>query len=92
VGIRETLGRWTARAKAEFLILRRIARHPRAPRSVKWLAGALAAYALSPIDLIPDFIPILGHLDEAILLPLGIYLIFKLTPPDVIEDCRRVSA
>lgn len=64
------------------------ARDPRTPWHVRLLALAIAAYALSPIDLIPDFIPVLGYLDDVILLPLGIVLVIKLTPPDVIEASR----
>ena len=64
------------------------ARDPRTPFSVRLLALAIAAYALSPIDLIPDFIPVLGHLDDVVLLPLGIVLVIKLTPAIVIEESR----
>lgn len=49
----------------------------------------MVAYALSPVDLIPDFIPILGYLDDVILLPLGIYLTLRLIPHQVISDCRQ---
>jgi len=55
-------------------------KHPATPRPVKWLAIAVVAYALSPIDLIPDFIPVLGLLDDVIIVPLGILLVVKLTP------------
>lgn len=64
-------------------------RDPRAPWSARLLALALAAYALSPIDLIPDFVPVLGYLDEAILLPAGIWLCLRLMPPDLVADGRR---
>jgi uncharacterized membrane protein YkvA (DUF1232 family) len=64
------------------------ARDPRTPWQVRGLALAIAAYALSPIDLIPDFIPVLGYLDDVILLPLGIFLVIKLTPAEVIEASR----
>lgn len=56
---------------------------------VKLLATCAIAYALSPIDLIPDFIPVLGLLDDLILLPLAIMLILKLIPSDIMDDCRR---
>ncbi len=56
---------------------------------VKFLAICAIAYALSPIDLIPDFIPVLGLLDDLILLPLAITLILKLIPTDIMNDCRR---
>lgn len=64
------------------------ARDPRTPAAVRLLALAVAAYALSPVDLIPDFIPVLGYLDDVILLPLGILLVIRLTPPQVIADSR----
>lgn len=64
------------------------ARDPRTPILVRMLALTIAAYAISPIDLIPDVIPVVGHLDDMILLPLGILLVIKLTPKDVIEASR----
>ncbi|KAA0889871.1 DUF1232 domain-containing protein [Oryzomonas rubra] len=65
-----------------------IARDSRTPLLVKLLALTIAAYALSPIDLIPDFIPIIGYVDDLILLPLGILMVIKLTPPEVIDAGR----
>lgn len=70
----------TARLATHLLALWKLFKHPDTPRGVKLLAVALIAYAVSPIDLIPDFIPILGMLDDVILLPLGIALVVKLTP------------
>jgi uncharacterized membrane protein YkvA (DUF1232 family) len=64
------------------------ARDPRTPILVRTLALLVAAYALSPIDLIPDFIPIIGYLDDLILIPLGLALVVRLTPPEVIESAR----
>ena len=61
----------------------------RLPWYAKVLATLIIAYALSPIDLIPDFIPVLGLLDDIALLPLGIALLIKIIPPDVMEQCRR---
>jgi uncharacterized membrane protein YkvA (DUF1232 family) len=61
-------------------------RHPRTPWHTKALAMVVLGYALSPIDLIPDFIPLLGHVDDIILIPLGIYLVKKLVPPQVWEE------
>jgi len=69
------------RLKVLLLALWKLQRHPDTPRVVRWLSLALLAYALSPIDLIPDFIPVLGLLDELVLVPLGVALIVKLTPP-----------
>ncbi len=74
-----------SRANRAWLALRLLAlwklfRHPATPRAAKWLAAAVVAYAVSPIDLIPDFIPVLGLLDDLLLLPLGIALVIRLTP------------
>lgn len=63
-------------------------RDPRVPRVAKLLIVLVVAYALSPIDLIPDFIPVLGYLDDMLLLPLGIALAIRLMPRDVWEDCK----
>jgi uncharacterized membrane protein YkvA (DUF1232 family) len=79
---------WAAALKKDVLTLWFCARHPRTPVPVKILALSLAAYALSPIDLIPDFIPILGYLDELILLPMGIALCLRLVPRAVLAECR----
>jgi uncharacterized membrane protein YkvA (DUF1232 family) len=64
------------------------ARHPRTPWYAKALLLAIVAYAVSPIDLIPDFLPVIGLLDDVILLPLGIALALKMIPRAVIEECR----
>jgi uncharacterized membrane protein YkvA (DUF1232 family) len=64
------------------------ARDPRVPWHAKAVAGAVAAYALSPIDLIPDFIPVLGYLDDLILVPLGILLAVKLVPDQLMAEFR----
>lgn len=64
------------------------ARDPETPLVVRLLALAMAAYAFSPIDLIPDFIPVLGYLDDLVILPLGIMLVVKLTPGEVIVASR----
>ncbi len=63
-------------------------RHPRTPWYAKVLAAVVVAYAFSPIDLIPDFIPFLGYLDDLILVPLGIALVIKMIPADVMNACR----
>lgn len=64
------------------------ARDPRLPWPLRWLVLAIAAYALSPIDLIPDFIPVRGYLDDLILVPLGVALVVRLTPPAILADAR----
>ena len=81
-----------AALKRETLALYLAARDPRTPWHARVVVAAVAAYALSPIDLIPDFIPILGLLDDAILLPLGITLALRLIPAEVIEDSRARAA
>ena len=63
-------------------------RDPRVPWYAKVLAIAVAAYALSPIDLIPDFIPIVGYLDDLVLVPLGVWLVVSLIPDEVMVECR----
>jgi uncharacterized membrane protein YkvA (DUF1232 family) len=70
----------TARLATHLLALWKLFRHPETPRLAKLVAVLVLAYALSPIDLIPDFVPVLGLLDDLILLPLGIALAVKLTP------------
>jgi uncharacterized membrane protein YkvA (DUF1232 family) len=79
---------WAAALKRDALVLWFAARDPRAPWYAKWLAVFIVAYALSPIDLIPDFIPIVGYLDDIILLPAAIWLALKLMPREVLLDAR----
>ncbi len=67
------------------------ARDPETPFMAKLLALLVAAYAISPIDLIPDFIPVLGYLDDLILVPLGIMLVLRLVPAEVMQRCRLTS-
>ena len=74
--------------KSEVYALYAAMRDPRTPWYAKLLIVAIVAYALSPIDLIPDFIPVLGFLDDLLLLPLGIVLAVKMIPPEVMRDCR----
>lgn len=79
---------WARGLKRDIITLWHAARDPRVPLAAKIIAGTVAAYALSPIDLIPDFVPVIGWLDELILLPLGIALAIKLIDPDVLQDLR----
>ncbi|MGI9175537.1 MAG: YkvA family protein [Rhodothermales bacterium] len=80
--------RWARTLRAESVALYLAARDPRTPWYAKALAGAVAAYALSPIDLIPDFVPVLGYLDDLLVLPAGIALAVRLVPKTVMEDAR----
>lgn len=64
------------------------ARDPRTPWYAKFIAAFVVGYALSPIDLIPDFIPIIGYLDDIVLIPIGLWIAMRLIPREVIEDCR----
>lgn len=64
----------------------------RVPWYARILAGLTVAYAFSPIDLIPDFVPILGYLDDLIIVPLGIWVVLKMIPPQVLAECREKAA
>tara|TARA_R110002049_G_scaffold237307_8_gene410406 strand:+ start:1548 stop:1931 length:384 start_codon:yes stop_codon:yes gene_type:complete len=68
------------------------ARHPEMPILVRLLAIIVAAYALSPIDLIPDFIPVIGYLDDLIIIPLGLALVIRFTPPGVMKSAQLKAA
>jgi uncharacterized membrane protein YkvA (DUF1232 family) len=78
--------------KGEIHALYFAARDPRTPWYAKAMIAGVVAYALSPIDLIPDFVPLLGYLDDLLLLPIGIYLALKLVPAEVLSDARRHAA
>ena len=79
---------WASGLKRDAHAIYLASRDPRVPWYAKALAIAVAGYALSPIDLIPDFIPIIGYLDELILLPLGIWLVVSLIPPEIMVEYR----
>lgn len=85
------LKRWARLVRRDIHALWFAARDARTPWHAKVLALAIAAYALSPIDLIPDFIPVLGYLDDAILLPLGILLAVRMVPRAVMAACRAMA-
>ena len=76
------------RLKTEVYALYLASKHPRTPWYAKVLAVLIIGYALSPIDLIPDFIPVVGYLDDLILVPLGITLLIRIIPGDILEECR----
>jgi uncharacterized membrane protein YkvA (DUF1232 family) len=80
---------WAQRLKVETYALYLTARHPGVPWYARVLAGLVAAYAFSPIDLIPDFIPVLGYLDDLLIVPLGIFFTLKLVPAPILEVCRK---
>ena len=84
----ENLKRRAQRLKAELTVLYQAYRDPRTPLTAKVAMVFVLAYALSPIDLIPDFIPILGYLDDLLLLPLGIALALRLVPRHILEEHR----
>jgi uncharacterized membrane protein YkvA (DUF1232 family) len=83
---------WAHRVRRDVVALHLAARDPRVPWPAKAVAVCVAAYALSPIDLIPDFIPVLGYLDEVVILPLGILLAVRLVPPDLMAEHRAGAA
>ncbi|HEX9465315.1 MAG TPA: YkvA family protein [Alphaproteobacteria bacterium] len=87
-GISATLRSWAGRLKRDALTVWLIGRDPRVPWPVKALALGVAAYAFSPIDLIPDFVPVLGYLDDLIVVPLGVWLVIRLTPTQVLAELR----
>jgi uncharacterized membrane protein YkvA (DUF1232 family) len=80
---------WAKRIKRDAMTLWFAKSHPRTPWVAKALGVFVVAYALSPIDLIPDFIPVLGYLDDVILLPVLIWITVRLLPADVLAECRH---
>lgn len=83
-----SLRRWARELKLQTLVVYFAARDPRTPRLARVLALGIAAYALSPVDLIPDFIPVLGLLDDLIIVPLGLMLVLRMVPADVLASSR----
>jgi len=93
--IKESLNKlklWAKRLKTDIYALYVAMRDTRTPVYVRWFAIIVVAYALSPIDLIPDFIPVIGLLDDLILLPIGIALLKKMIPPDVMAYSQHRAA
>jgi uncharacterized membrane protein YkvA (DUF1232 family) len=84
----QTLRRWAKLLKGDIIALWFACRHPQTPWYAKLFVVLVVAYAFSPIDLIPDFIPILGFVDDAILLPIGIWIALKLVPAPVMAESR----
>ena len=82
------LREWARELKRQTLVVYFAARDPRTPWLARLLALGIAAYALSPIDLIPDFIPVLGYLDDLVIVPLGLMLVLRLIPADVLASLQ----
>jgi uncharacterized membrane protein YkvA (DUF1232 family) len=87
----DTAKTWARRIKRDVVALWIAARNGRTPTIAKITAAAVAAYALSPIDLIPDFIPVLGYLDDLVIVPLGIMLVVRLVPPELMAEYRAAA-
>ena len=85
------LRQWARALKRDLVALWLAARDPRTPLGAKLVAGAVAAYALSPIDLIPDFIPVLGWLDDLLIVPAGLWLALRLVPPALMAEFRATA-
>jgi uncharacterized membrane protein YkvA (DUF1232 family) len=90
-GLKTTIDTWKQTAnklKAETQALYLAYKHPDTPWYAKVFAGMVVAYAFSPIDLVPDFIPVLGYVDDLILVPMGVAFAFKMIPATVMDECR----
>jgi uncharacterized membrane protein YkvA (DUF1232 family) len=85
------LAAWARTIRRDVHALYLASRDPRTPWYAKALAIGIAAYALSPIDLIPDFIPVLGQIDDIVILPLGIWLVVRMIPPDAMNEHRAAA-
>jgi uncharacterized membrane protein YkvA (DUF1232 family) len=83
---------WASALKRDVHAIYLAARDPRVPWYAKLIAVAVAGYALSPIDLIPDFVPVLGYVDDLIIVPLGIWLVVWLVPKEIMAECRAVAS
>lgn len=88
----EQLKRWAADLKESVVALYLAAKEPGTPRLAKWVIAVTVAYALSPIDLIPDFIPVLGYLDDLLILPVGIWIAIRLIPDEIWHACKAKAA
>ncbi|PUE33508.1 YkvA family protein [Limnohabitans sp. Jir72] len=84
----QSIKSWARQIKQDVVAVYFAARDPRTPWFARMLALLVAAYALSPIDLIPDFIPVLGYLDDLLIVPLGLLAVIRLLPPDVLLEAR----
>ncbi len=84
----EKLKQIANKLKAEFAFYRRLQQHPQTPKLAKALLWLAIGYVLMPFDLIPDFLPVIGQLDDVVIVPILLYWALKLTPADVIAACR----
>ncbi len=89
--LNQRLKKWARALKREVIVMYFVMRHPDTPTYIKVCAAVIVGYALSPIDLIPDFVPVLGYLDEVILLPLAILLLIRLIPANLLAVCRKLA-
>src|SRR5262249_19264461 len=87
----DNLKSWSRVVKRDVHALYLASRDPRVPWYAKALAIAVAGYALSPLDLIPDFVPVLGYLDDVIIIPLGVLLVIRLIPPEIMAEHRELA-
>nr|WP_316859306.1 YkvA family protein [uncultured Cohaesibacter sp.] len=88
----ENVKSWARQIKRDIIALWFAARHPNTPLGAKLVAAAIAAYALSPIDLIPDFIPIIGYLDDLLIVPAGVFIAVRLIPPVLMDELRMIAS
>ncbi|WP_345890338.1 YkvA family protein [Rufibacter aurantiacus] len=88
----QKLKTWAKRLKADVWAVALAIQDARTPWPAKAMGALTVAYALSPVDLIPDFIPVLGYVDDLLLLPLGVWLTIKLLPADIMEEYRQKIA
>lgn len=84
----KTLKSTGQRIRREMKVYQLVLKDPRVPWPSKWLLGLAMGYLLSPIDLIPDFIPVLGHVDDLIIVPILLALALKFIPKEVVDECR----
>jgi len=88
-GLLEKWKHWAKNLKVEVYAIYLAYKDPRVPMHARIFAACVVGYAFSPIDLIPDFIPVLGYLDDLLLIPLGVWLALKMIPAEVLKECRE---
>lgn len=91
MAIKARLRRAYQAAKNELGVYRCVMQHPRTPRAARWLLGLAVGYLLTPVDLVPDFIPVLGHLDDVVIVPALIAAAKRLIPAAVWTECRKAG-